>query len=106
MEAVGAKEGAQMRPKWSKMKLKWSLGGPKMIPKWAKVGPRTRSESTCEKGVPQSDLGTTSARLRLDVGVHFGSHFDFKNERENGTKIRRLENCVWEACRAILGITR
>ena len=31
------------------MRPKWSLGAPKMIQKWTKVGPRARSGTTCEK---------------------------------------------------------
>ena len=69
IEPLGGKKGRQMSPKWG-------FGGPKVDQKCTKVGPRARSGSTGEQGVPQNG----SARLRRDFEVHFGCHFCFKNE--------------------------
>ncbi len=68
--------------------------------KWTKVGPRTRSGTTCEKCLEKMGL-------QYHFGLHFGGHFWVKNETKNGAKIMCILEGVlvafWPIWGSILG---
>ena len=71
-----------------------------MRQKWAKMEPRARSGTTCEKCLEKRGL-------QCHFGLHFGGHFWAKNETENGAKIRCVLDGVlvafWPIWGSILG---